>query len=58
MSKKPGQYASPAALLAATAEMLADALEEVMQGKQLPRRAAEYLEARRVRMSERREPPM
>ncbi len=33
---------------AATAEMLADALEKVMQGEQLPQKAREYLEARKI----------
>jgi hypothetical protein len=35
-------------LHAAAAEMLADALEQVMQGKQCPQKAREYLAARKI----------
>ena len=41
-------FLTAAALHAAAAEMLADALEQVMQGNKLPLKAQEYLEARRV----------
>ena len=42
------KFKNVAALEAATAEMLAAALEEVMQGNQLPHKAAEFLDRRRM----------